>query len=92
VTGEPKEIVKTADSGNMVKNYFCPDCGEFLVIIPMRKFADAMFFLQEHRYSEAALVQTESLKELWSSGLGYSRTRICFRSASQLWRSSLHSG
>jgi len=29
VTGEPKEIAKTADSGNAVKNYFCPDCGEF---------------------------------------------------------------
>jgi hypothetical protein len=28
VTGEPKEIAKTADSGNKVKNYFCPDCGK----------------------------------------------------------------
>ncbi|SMR57057.1 unnamed protein product [Zymoseptoria tritici ST99CH_1E4] len=27
VTGTPKELVKTADSGNVVKNYFCDYCG-----------------------------------------------------------------
>ncbi|KAL4875731.1 Mss4-like protein [Aspergillus karnatakaensis] len=27
ITGTPKEIVKSADSGNTVKNHFCPDCG-----------------------------------------------------------------
>lgn len=27
VTGSPKAVAKTADSGNHVKNYFCPDCG-----------------------------------------------------------------
>lgn len=27
VTGSPKEVAKTADSGNHIKNYFCPDCG-----------------------------------------------------------------
>ncbi|EGP85302.1 uncharacterized protein MYCGRDRAFT_46212 [Zymoseptoria tritici IPO323] len=27
VTGAAKELVKTADSGNVVKNYFCDDCG-----------------------------------------------------------------
>ncbi|KAJ5582020.1 hypothetical protein N7535_000640 [Penicillium sp. DV-2018c] len=27
ITGVPKEVSKTADSGNTIKNYFCPDCG-----------------------------------------------------------------
>ncbi|KAJ5257179.1 hypothetical protein N7478_013283 [Penicillium angulare] len=27
VTGTPKGVPKTADSGNAIKNYFCPDCG-----------------------------------------------------------------
>ncbi|KAJ5834251.1 hypothetical protein N7447_000277 [Penicillium robsamsonii] len=27
ISGSPKEIVKTSDSGNTIKNYFCPDCG-----------------------------------------------------------------
>ncbi|PWY88676.1 hypothetical protein BO94DRAFT_623756 [Aspergillus sclerotioniger CBS 115572] len=27
VTGKPKEVPKTADSGSDIKNYFCPDCG-----------------------------------------------------------------
>jgi hypothetical protein len=36
VNGEPKEIAKTADSGNFVKNYFCPDCGKFQFIIAMQ--------------------------------------------------------
>ncbi|CAP74214.1 hypothetical protein E8E15_009584 [Penicillium rubens] len=27
VSGNPKEVPKTSDSGNEIKNYFCPDCG-----------------------------------------------------------------
>ncbi|BCS27256.1 GFA family protein [Aspergillus puulaauensis] len=27
ITGNPKEIAKSSDSGNRIKNYFCPDCG-----------------------------------------------------------------
>ncbi|KAJ5779544.1 hypothetical protein N7457_007264 [Penicillium paradoxum] len=27
ISGNPKEVAKTSDSGNDVKNYFCPDCG-----------------------------------------------------------------
>ncbi|KAJ5234839.1 uncharacterized protein N7469_004007 [Penicillium citrinum] len=27
VSGSPKEVAKVADSGNDIKNYFCPDCG-----------------------------------------------------------------
>ncbi|KAJ5672583.1 hypothetical protein N7507_001710 [Penicillium longicatenatum] len=27
VSGSPKEVPKISDSGNAVKNYFCPDCG-----------------------------------------------------------------
>ncbi|KAL4805390.1 Mss4-like protein [Aspergillus unguis] len=27
ITGTPKEVAKTADSGNRMKNYFCGDCG-----------------------------------------------------------------
>ncbi|KAJ5323167.1 hypothetical protein N7452_011456 [Penicillium brevicompactum] len=27
ITGTPKEVAKSADSGNYIKNYFCPDCG-----------------------------------------------------------------
>ncbi|RAL03345.1 GFA family protein [Aspergillus ibericus CBS 121593] len=27
ITGNPKEVPKIADSGNQIKNYFCPDCG-----------------------------------------------------------------
>ncbi|KAL4917319.1 Mss4-like protein [Aspergillus aurantiobrunneus] len=27
ITGSPKEIAKIADSGNLFKHYFCPDCG-----------------------------------------------------------------
>ncbi|PYI01628.1 hypothetical protein BO78DRAFT_411306 [Aspergillus sclerotiicarbonarius CBS 121057] len=27
VSGSPKEVPKIADSGNHIKNYFCPDCG-----------------------------------------------------------------
>ncbi|KAJ5385358.1 hypothetical protein N7517_003269, partial [Penicillium concentricum] len=27
ISGNPKEIAKTSDSGNTIKNYFCPDCG-----------------------------------------------------------------
>lgn len=30
VQGSPKELLKVADSGNAVKNYFCPDCGAYL--------------------------------------------------------------
>ncbi|KAL3479269.1 Mss4-like protein [Aspergillus californicus] len=28
--GTPKEVAKTADSGNHINNYFCPDCGTLL--------------------------------------------------------------
>lgn len=28
-TGSPKEVAKTADSGNYIKNYFCSDCGAY---------------------------------------------------------------
>jgi hypothetical protein len=27
VQGTPKEIAKTADGGNTITSYFCPDCG-----------------------------------------------------------------
>ncbi|OQE13854.1 hypothetical protein PENSTE_c042G02196 [Penicillium steckii] len=27
VSGSPKVVAKTADSGNAISNYFCPDCG-----------------------------------------------------------------
>ncbi|RHZ70320.1 hypothetical protein CDV55_107448 [Aspergillus turcosus] len=27
ITGSPKYVAKTADSGNHIKNYFCSDCG-----------------------------------------------------------------
>ncbi|KAE8391239.1 Mss4-like protein [Aspergillus alliaceus] len=27
ITGNPKEVAKTSDSGNHIKNYFCSDCG-----------------------------------------------------------------
>ncbi|KAJ5909223.1 hypothetical protein N7495_001905 [Penicillium taxi] len=27
ITGTPKGVSKTADSGNHLKNFFCPDCG-----------------------------------------------------------------
>ncbi|KAI9934615.1 hypothetical protein ASPWEDRAFT_646822 [Aspergillus wentii DTO 134E9] len=27
ISGSPKEVAKTADSGNDLRNYFCPDCG-----------------------------------------------------------------
>ncbi|KAL4871865.1 hypothetical protein BDV12DRAFT_163270 [Aspergillus spectabilis] len=27
ITGSPKEIVKSSESGNTIKNLFCPDCG-----------------------------------------------------------------
>ncbi|KAJ5247409.1 hypothetical protein N7468_002392 [Penicillium chermesinum] len=27
ITGNPKAVPKSADSGNSIKNYFCPDCG-----------------------------------------------------------------
>ncbi|KAL4922937.1 GFA family protein [Aspergillus undulatus] len=27
ITGTPKETTKGSDSGNVIKNYFCPDCG-----------------------------------------------------------------
>ncbi|RJE27133.1 Glutathione-dependent formaldehyde-activating enzyme [Aspergillus sclerotialis] len=27
ITGSPKGVAKTADSGNHIKNFFCPDCG-----------------------------------------------------------------
>ncbi|KAL5335905.1 Mss4-like protein [Aspergillus crustosus] len=27
ITGNAKEIATTADSGNRIKNFFCPDCG-----------------------------------------------------------------
>ncbi|KAJ5162828.1 uncharacterized protein N7500_004658 [Penicillium coprophilum] len=27
ISGSPKELSKTSDSGNSIKNYFCPDCG-----------------------------------------------------------------
>ena len=27
IKGKPKEIAKSSDSGNKIKNYFCPDCG-----------------------------------------------------------------
>ncbi|KAJ5770571.1 uncharacterized protein N7511_002622 [Penicillium nucicola] len=27
VSGNPKELPKKSDSGNNIKNYFCPDCG-----------------------------------------------------------------
>lgn len=29
-TGKPKEISKTADSGNKITSHFCPDCGTTL--------------------------------------------------------------
>ncbi|PGH14380.1 hypothetical protein AJ80_05970 [Polytolypa hystricis UAMH7299] len=32
ITGSPKEVAKTSDSGNHIKNYFCPDCGVYCVI------------------------------------------------------------
>lgn len=31
ISGSPKEVSKTADNGNHVKNYFCSDCGMFIV-------------------------------------------------------------
>ncbi|KAJ5184559.1 hypothetical protein N7491_007574 [Penicillium cf. griseofulvum] len=27
VSGSPKAVAKTSDSGNSIKNFFCPDCG-----------------------------------------------------------------
>ncbi|KAL2818745.1 Mss4-like protein [Aspergillus cavernicola] len=27
ITGTPKGVAKSSDSGNQIKNYFCPDCG-----------------------------------------------------------------
>jgi len=27
ISGSPKEVAKTSDSGNHIKNYFCSDCG-----------------------------------------------------------------
>ncbi|KAF1352497.1 Mss4-like protein, partial [Delphinella strobiligena] len=27
ISGTPREVAKTADSGNSVRNYFCGDCG-----------------------------------------------------------------
>ncbi|OJJ78723.1 GFA family protein [Aspergillus glaucus CBS 516.65] len=27
ISGNPKEVAKTSDSGNNIRNYFCPDCG-----------------------------------------------------------------
>ncbi|PWY78193.1 hypothetical protein BO70DRAFT_59353 [Aspergillus heteromorphus CBS 117.55] len=27
ITGNPKAVAKTSDSGNHIRNYFCPDCG-----------------------------------------------------------------
>ncbi|KAK4863197.1 hypothetical protein LT330_001975 [Penicillium expansum] len=27
ISGNPKEVAKTSDSGNSIKNYYCPDCG-----------------------------------------------------------------
>ncbi|KAJ5925614.1 hypothetical protein N7454_008253 [Penicillium verhagenii] len=27
ITGSPKEVKKTSDSGNHIRNFFCPDCG-----------------------------------------------------------------
>ncbi|CEJ61355.1 hypothetical protein PMG11_09890 [Penicillium brasilianum] len=27
ISGSPKEVAKTSDSGNEIRNYFCPDCG-----------------------------------------------------------------
>ncbi|KAJ5464884.1 uncharacterized protein N7458_000570 [Penicillium daleae] len=27
ISGNPKAVAKTADSGNDIRNYFCPDCG-----------------------------------------------------------------
>ncbi|PYH92885.1 hypothetical protein BO71DRAFT_400200 [Aspergillus ellipticus CBS 707.79] len=30
ITGNAKEVAKTADSGNSVRNYFCPECGTSL--------------------------------------------------------------
>ncbi|KAH8435225.1 GFA family protein [Aspergillus melleus] len=29
VIGTPKEVAKTADSGNHIKNYFCSNCGMY---------------------------------------------------------------
>jgi hypothetical protein len=29
ITGSPKEVAKTSDSGNHIKNYFCSDCGVY---------------------------------------------------------------
>ncbi|KAI9368040.1 Mss4-like protein [Aspergillus egyptiacus] len=26
-SGSPKAVAKTSDSGNQIRNYFCPDCG-----------------------------------------------------------------
>ncbi|KAJ6051822.1 uncharacterized protein N7446_006458 [Penicillium canescens] len=34
--GSPKEVPKTADSGNHIKNYFCSDCGTPLYGLTMK--------------------------------------------------------
>ncbi|KAJ5086928.1 hypothetical protein NUU61_008235 [Penicillium alfredii] len=31
ITGSPKEVAKTSDSGNHIRNYFCPDCGLYMI-------------------------------------------------------------
>lgn len=36
ITGSPKEVAKTSDSGNHIKNYFCSDCGTPLYGLRMK--------------------------------------------------------
>lgn len=53
VTGNPKEYVRTADSGNRISFSFCPDCGATLfyqlendpdlIAVPLGAFADPSF-------------------------------------------------
>ncbi|CAG8267849.1 unnamed protein product [Penicillium nalgiovense] len=40
VSGSPKEVPKTSDSGNAIKNYFCPDCGLYYTEIAGRQHHD----------------------------------------------------
>ncbi|KAJ5235859.1 hypothetical protein N7489_005950 [Penicillium chrysogenum] len=40
VSGNPKEVPKTSDSGNAIKNYFCPDCGTPLYGLRIKPHGD----------------------------------------------------
>jgi hypothetical protein len=54
VTGRATEFVRTADSGNRIRSYFCPECGSTvhyhlenapdIVAIPAGAFADPQFY------------------------------------------------